>query len=147
MKQGVLRVLGQILVVVQEVQISLQIHFRLWKFGFFEEIQITLPLGFDALWGNHSSEEISLCGTDMINVHCQFKACILNAFDCCSQVTDEVVSIIGCDADIVHILGTLIRFIDFVKIFSHETGKCGQCPAKALCLTSVGKRADCEIEG
>ena len=80
-------------------------------------------------------------------MHCQFKACFLNAFKCCSQVGNEVISIVGCDADIVHILGTLIRFYDFVKVFSHEARKCGQFPAKAVCQTSVGKCAACKIEG
>ena len=59
-------------------------------------------------------------------VHCQFKACFLNAFECCSQVSNEKVSILSCDADILHLLGTLIRLNNFIEIFSHETRKCGQ---------------------
>ena len=35
----------------------------------------------------------------------------MDAFDCGSLVGNEVVSVIGCNADVVHILGTLIRLI------------------------------------
>ena len=54
--------------------------------------------------------EINFCSTKLIFVHCQLKACLLDAFESFSHVGNEVISIIGCDADVVHILGTLIRF-------------------------------------
>ena len=57
--------------------------------------------GVYALRGNGSSKEVNFCSSKMALVHCQLKACILDAFESCSQVGDEVISIIGCDADIV----------------------------------------------
>ena len=52
----------------------------------------------------------------MTFVHCQFKACLLGAFEGCSQVDSEVVSVIGSKADVVHILSTLVRLDDFIKV-------------------------------
>ena len=104
-------------------------------------------LGLYSLWENGFSKEINLCSTKMAFLHCQPKACLLDAFESCSQVGDEVMSIIRCNADVVHILGTLIRFKNSVEVFSHEAGKCGQCSANALCQTSVSKCAASEIEG
>ena len=114
---------------------------------FFKKILHVLFLRFNALWGNRSSEEITFCGTEMTFVHCQFKACFLNAFEGCSQVGDEMISIVGCDAVIVHVLGTLVYLNDFIKVFSDETGECGQCPTKALLQTTVCKYAACKVEG
>ena len=122
MEQGVLRVFDIISVVVQEAQISLQNFFRLWKFGLFQEVLNILPPGIDASWDNCSSKEFNLCVTKLTIVYCQFLACFLNAFECCSQV----ISIVGSDADGVHILGTLVRFNDIVKVFPHKAGKCRQ---------------------
>ena len=53
----------------------------------------------------------------MALMHRQFKACFLDAFEGCSQVGNEVIMIVGCDADIVHVLGTLIRFDNIIMIF------------------------------
>ena len=76
-------------------------------------------------------------------VHCQFEACPLNAFKSWSQVRNEVVSVIDCNANVVHILSTLVRFDDFVKVFSHENWECGQ----ALCQTSLCKCATNKFKG
>ena len=87
---------------------------------FFQGSSVHVVLGFDVLRGNGSSEEVNFCSAKMTFVHRQYKACPLNAFESCSQVGTEVVSVIGCYADIVHILSTLVRLDDFVKVIYHE---------------------------
>ena len=127
MEQGVLKVLG-----LNSCNSSgspnsvVKLFSTSQEFGLFQKVLYSLFLGFDALWSNSSSEKINFFCNKVTFVHCQLKACFLNAFECCSQVSHEVVSIIGCDADIVHILGTLVRFDDFVKVFPHKARKCGQ---------------------
>ena len=139
MEQGVLKVLGHNFCSSSRIPSSAAKPFSTLGVWFFEKVLYILFLGFDALWGNCSSEDIIFCCTEVTFVHCQLKACFLNAFERCSQVSYEVVSVIGCDADIVHILGTLIGFDGFVKVFPHKARKCGKSPAKALCQTSVCK--------
>ena len=121
--------------------------FRLRKIGLFKKVFYILFLGFHAFWGNDSSNEINFCSTKMTFVHCQLKSCLLNAIKGYSQVEDEVVGIVGGKADVFHALGTLVRFNDFVEIFSHKTRECGERPAKALCQTSVCNCAASGIEG
>ena len=58
-------------------------------------------------------------------VHCQLKAYLMVAFESLSQVGNKVVSVIGCNANVVHVLSTLVRFDDFVKVFFHKTRECG----------------------
>ena len=147
MEQGVLKVLGRNFCSSLRIPDSVVKPFSTSGICFFQKVLYILFLGFYALWGNCSSEKIIFFCTEVTFVHCQLKACFLNAFGCCSQVSYEVVSIIGCDANIVHILGTLIRFDDFIEVFPHKDRKCGQSPAKAFCQTSVCKCATGEIKG
>ena len=83
----------------------------------------------------------------MTFVHRQFEACLLNAFESCSEGGDVMISIIGCLAAVVHVLDTLIHVKNFAEILFHETRKCRQRPGKALCQASVSKCAASEIEG
>ena len=118
---------------------------EIWLLQFFKEVLYVLFLRINALWSNCSSKEINFYCSEMVFVHCQLKACLLDAFGSCSQVGEEVISIIGCNADVVTILGSLVRFNDFAEVFFHEARKCGQHPAKALCQTSVSECATSEI--
>ena len=125
MERGVRKVLGHSFCSGSRIPITVVKRFSTAELCFFfKKVLDILSLGFDALWGNCSSEEINLSSTKIAFVHCQFKACLLNAFECRSQVSDEMISVVGCDADIVHILGALIRFDNFIKVFSHEAREC-----------------------
>ena len=128
MELGVGIVLGQNSGKNSRTEITLYCFFRLQKVGHFKEVSL---LGFDALRGDGSSEEVNFCYTKLTFVHCQFKACSLDAFEGCSQVGNEMVDVIGHNADVAHILSTLVRLDDFIKEFSEETRKCGQRPANA----------------
>ena len=128
MEQGVLKVLGYNFCSCSRIPSSSAKPFSTLVFGFFEKVLYILFFGFDALWGNCPSEKINFFCTEVTFVHCQLKACFLNAFEGCSQVSYKVVSIISCDADIVHILSPLIRFDDFVEVFPHEARKCRRGP-------------------
>ena len=48
---------------------------------FFKKVLCFLSLGFYALWGKGSSKEFNLCSTKNAFVHCQLKACLLDAFE------------------------------------------------------------------
>ena len=145
MEQGVRKVLGHNSCSSLGIPNSVVKPFSTSGIWSFQKVLHNLFLGLDALWGNSPSEKINFFCTKVTFVHCQLKASFLNAFERCSQVSYEVVSIVGCDADIVHILGTLIRFDDFDGVFPHEARKRGQSSAKALCQTSVCKCATGEV--
>ena len=127
MEQGVRKVLGRSFCSSSRIP---NIIARLFSTSeicfFFQESFEHCASGFDALWGNCSSKEIGLSSIEMAFGHCQFMTCFLNAFEGCPLVSDEMISVVGgCDADIVHVLGTLVRFDNFIKVFSHETGERG----------------------
>ena len=147
MEQGVQRVWGYSFCSSLRIPNNVVKPFSTSGIWFFQNVLYILFLGFDALWGNCPSKKINFSGTKMTFVHRQFKACFLDAFESCSQVSDEMISIIGCDTDVVYILGALVRFNDFVKVFPRKAGECGQCPAKALCQSQICKCATCEVEG
>ena len=69
-------------------------------------------------------------------MHCELKTCLLDALEGCSQVGDKV-GIIGCKADVVHVLSTPVRLDYFIEVFPHEAGNCGKLPTKALYQTTV----------
>ena len=147
MEQGVLKVLGHNFCSSSRIPSSAAKPFSTLGIWIFPESFVHSVFRFDALWGNRSSEEINFFCTEVTFVHCQLKACFLNAFECCFQVSYEVISIISCNADIVHVLGTLVRFDDFIKVFPHKARKCGQSSAKALCQSSICKCAAGEVKG
>ena len=147
MEQGVRQVLRNSFYSSLKIPNNVVKPFSTSGIWFFQKVLYVLFLWFDALWGNCSSEKVNFCCKKMTFVHCQLKAGFLNAFEGCSQVGNEVISIISCDADIVHILGTLVRFDNFIKVFPHKTGKCGQCSTEALCQTSVSECATGKTEG
>ena len=113
-----------------------------FDFGTFDHFLLM----FDVSRGDGCSKEINLCCTEMTFVVYESKPCLMDAFESCSQVGYEMVSIIGCIADVLHIFSATIRLDYFLKLFAHKAGKCRKCPAKALCQTSVGKCESTKVE-
>ena len=120
MELGVQRVLGHNFGNNLGIPKCLVKPFSFSEFGILEDVLYVLFLRSDALRGDGSSEEVNLCCTKKTFVHCQFKACLLDAFEGCSQVGNELVRVIGCNADVIHIRKILVRFVDFIEVFSHS---------------------------
>ena len=71
--------------------------------------------------------------------NCQFQCCLANALEDCSDVPGKVRSFIGCDSNVVYVLGTLISFDYWVQVLTHETSKSKHRSAKTLCESFLGK--------
>ena len=82
----------------------------------------------------------------MALLDCQFQSRLANALENCPNAPGKVRSIIGCDANVVHVMGTLVSFDNWVQVLRLETLKSRHRSAKTLCKSFVGKGSAGEIE-
>ena len=55
--------------------------------------------------------------------HCEFEACISDTFEDFFDVDAQVICVVGCDANIIDVLRTLVSFYRGVEVLTREAGK------------------------
>ena len=90
---------------------------------FFQEYLDSRSLWTYAVRSYGSTQEVNFRCSEMALVNSELQACMSNALESGPEVCDELLYIIGGNANIIDVLRALIGFNNFVEVFSHQAGK------------------------
>ena len=113
--------------------------FLIWETELLRESLSLCRLGGNSIWCDCTSQEVDLFNSEMTLWHGEFPSRIAYTFEDSSDICTQLFCVVGCYADVIDMLGSLICFNCFIQALSHEAWECLKWSAETLSKPTASK--------